>query len=138
MSFNFSPGHFVPVEWQRDGTAVVSTLNIKSHDLRLSVLLHDVTGSAAGGVRARLAGPTDVAGQVMCDLDLDAPPYIDPPLILPGASGITNFGVSASKGIQVPVIVEELHFSSAIDQEVKWDFSCKANSIAGVIVYPAL
>jgi hypothetical protein len=30
------------------------------------------------------------------------------------------------------------HFNSAVDQEVKWDFSVKMNQIAGVIVYPAL
>lgn len=138
MAYRYSAGHFVPVEWQRDGSNVITTLAIKSHDLRISALLHDVTSSATGGGRARLAGPLDVAGQVMCDLDLDAPPYVDPPLLLPGVSGITNFGVSVSKGIQVPVILEELHFSSAIDQEVKWDFSVKMNQLAGVIVYPAL
>ena len=138
MSFAFSAGHFVPAEWTVSGSTVVTTLNIKSHDLRISALLHDVTGTSAGGVRARLAGPTDVAGQVMCDLDLDAPPYINPPYMLPGVSGVCLFGMSASKGIQVPMIIEELHFSSAIDQEVKWDTSMKANSIAGVIVYPAL
>lgn len=138
MANNFSPGHFAPVQWQREGVAPLHTLNIKSHDLRLSVLLHDVTGTKANGVRARLAGPTDVAGQVMCDLDLDDPPYVDPPLILPGISGIASFGMSAARGIQVPLIVEELHFASAIDQEVKWDFSSKCNSRAGMIVFPPL
>ena len=138
MAFNFSAGHLVPVEWQRSGTAVITNLNIKSHDLRLSCLLHDVSGSGSGAGRARLAGPLDVAGQVMCDLDLDNPPYVDPPLIVPGVSGVCNFGLSASKGIQVPVIVEELHFTSAFEQQVKWDFSVKMNQLAGVIVYPAL
>lgn len=137
MSMNFSPGHFAPVAWQRTG-GVAGTLNIKQHDLKISVLLHDVTGTASLGVRGRLAGPTDVAGQVMCDLDLDVPPYIDPPLMLPGISGVAAFGMSASRAIQVPVIIEQLHFASAIDQEVKWDTDMKANSRAGLIVYPAL
>ncbi|HEX5272706.1 MAG TPA: hypothetical protein VFW33_19550 [Gemmataceae bacterium] len=135
--FNFSPGHFAPVAWQRTG-GVLGVLNIKQHDLKISVLLHDVTSTGSLGVRARLAGPTDVAGQVTCDLDLDAPPYLDPPLMLPGISGVAAFGMSIARSIQVPLIVEQLHFASAIDSEVKWDTDMKCNSRAGLIVYPAL
>lgn len=137
MAFSFSPGHFAPVQWQRTG-GVLSTLNIKQHDLKISVLLHDVTGTAALGVRMRLAGPTDVQGQVTCDFDLDLPPYLDPPLILPGISGVAAFGLSSNRAIQVPLIVEQLHFASAIDSEVKWDTDMKCNSRAGFIVYPPL
>lgn len=74
----------------------------------------------------------------MCDMDLDEPPYLDPPLLIAGVSGMGAFGVSALKLIQVPLIIEQLHFSSATDQEVKWDFDAKCNSRAGFIVYPPL
>src|SRR5947209_1306803 len=110
MSFNFAPGHFAPVQWQ-PVSGQAATLNIKGHDLTLSVLLHDVTGTSALGVRMRIAGPTDVEGNVQCDMDLDAPPYGTPPLIIPGVSGVAAFGFSLTRSIQVPLIVEKLHFA---------------------------
>lgn len=148
---NFQPGHFVPVQWQRAG-GVLATLNVKQHDLTLSVLLHDVTGVKANGIRARLAGPIDAEGRVNCDMDLDEPPYLDPPLLQMGVSGVGAFGVGVGpiplsgftplapgfRFIQVPLIIEQLHFSSATDQEVKWDTSMKMNSRAGFLVFPSL
>lgn len=138
MPFQFQGGQFVGVGWQAQGLGVATALNIKSHDLKLSVALFDVTGVLAGGVRARIGGPSDADGNVQCDMDLLAPPYANPPLIQPGVSGIALFGLSPVKSIQVPLIVETLHFASAIDKEVAWDFATKCNSLAGFIVFPAL
>jgi hypothetical protein len=137
MAFNFQSGHYCPVNWAPSG-GVAGTLNIKSHDINLSVLLHDVTGTAAGGVRMRLAGPLDASGNVKADFDLDLPPYAAAPIILPGLSGIITFGISATKGIQIPSICESLHFMSAVENEVTYDWASKMNSKAGFVVYPAL
>lgn len=140
MPFNFQPGHLVGVNWQAQGLGVATALNIKSHNLTLLSLLHDVTGVLAGGVRARLAGPTDVDGDMQLDFDALAPPYLSPPLIQNGVSGVAAWGLSAApvRSISVPLICEKVHFASAVDKEVMWDAAFKCNSIVGPIVYPAL
>lgn len=135
---NFVPGHLSGgVVWSPTGLGVNPALNIKSHSLDISVMLHDVTHTASGGIRARLAGVTDLAGDVEADFDLDAPPYSTLIDIFPGLSGIMLFGLSALKAIQVPVIVEKKRYQMTIDSEVKYSFSVKANSRAGFFVYPA-
>ncbi len=146
MANRFVPGHFAPVSWTPTlgplanvpALGASTLLNIKSHDLKLSVLLHDVTHTGSLGVRGRLAGPLDADGNVQLDLDLDQLPFLAIPLIAPGISGIAVFGLSLVGGIQVPLIVETLHFASAVDKEVMWDFAGKMNSRAGFLVYPAL
>ena len=137
MAGRFVSGHLVPVSWTPTG-GVGSFLNIKEHNLDISALLHDVTGWKAGGVRARIAGPIDIAGRVVCDMDLDEPPFLAPPLLLPGVKGITVFGVSTTVGIQCPLILEKYHQTGGTDKELMWDADWKANSLAGYLVYPAL
>ena len=134
---NFVAGHLVPVSWLASGGQNF-VLNVKEHSLDISVLLHDVTGVKASGVRARIAGPVDVAGRVVCSFDLDESPFQEPGLILPGTRGIAVFGVSATAGIQLPLICEKYHQSASTDKELMWDADWKCNSLAGLIVYPAL
>jgi hypothetical protein len=135
--FNYQRGDFVPVQWQAAG-GVLSVLNIKEHDLDLPVLLFDVTSTGSGGLRARLGGLADIAGNIKMDFDADAPPYLPVPFIIGGVSGIALFGVSPVRAIQCPLIVEKLHFMSGVESEVKWDTSMKANSRVGALVFPAL
>jgi hypothetical protein len=135
---DFQAGHLIPVSWQRQGGALAA-LNVKEHSLDLSVLLHDVTGVKALGVRARIAGPLDAQGRVVCDMDLDEAPFTDAVGITPGVRGIAVFGVSATRGgIQVPLICEKLHQACGTDKELMWDADWKMNSLAGDVVYPAL
>lgn len=135
--FNYQPGHFAPVQWQRVG-GQLALLNIKSHSIDLSVLLHDVTSTGSGGGRARIAGPLDAAGTVNLDLDMDQPPYADPPLILSGVRGVAGFGFTLVRQLQVPMIVEKLHFAAEVDREVMWSTDMKFNQLAGVLIYPPL
>lgn len=134
---NFSPGHFAAVAWQADGAAAATVLQIKDHNVELSVLLHDVTHTGTNGVRARLAGPLDAQGTVNAGLDLDVPPY-GAVSLLPGVKGVCGFGLNATRLIQVPVSVEKLKFISAVDKDVMYGFDVKMNALAGVLVYPAL
>lgn len=138
MSGSFVPGHTVPVAWRAQGNNALFTLNIKEHSLELSVLLHDVTGVKSQGVRARIAGPTDVSGRVVLDLDMDEAPITAAVGVQPGTRGVALWGLDATRGIQVPLIVEKLHFSGSTDKEMMWDSDMKCNSLAGSIVYPAL
>lgn len=134
---NFQPGHLVPVTWAAQGLTQ-ALINIKEQDLGIEVLLHDVTGYKALGVRARVAGPVDCSGRMVCDFDSDEPPYVSPPLIVPGVRGVAVFGVSATRGIQVPLSCQKLHFSGSNDKEEMWDADWKMNSLAGLLVFPAL
>lgn len=134
---NFQPGHLIPVSWVAQGGQQF-VLNVKEHSLDISVLLHDVTGTKAGGVRARIAGPIDIAGRVVCDWDLDESPLSEPGLLIPGVRGVAVFGVSANTGIQLPLICEKYHQSASTDKELMWDNDWKCNSLAGLIVFPAL
>lgn len=138
MPGQFQAGHLIPVTWQANGNGAPFLLNIKEQDLSLQVLLHDVTGYKALGVRARIAGPLDVDGRMVLDMDASEPPYINPPLIVPGVSGIAVFGTTLVRGIQVPLICEKYHQGGSTDKELMWDASWKCNSLAGLIVYPAL
>lgn len=135
--FNFQRGDFVPVTVQTAGLPAV-LLNIKGHTLDLTCLLFDVTSTGSGGVTARISGKLDAAGTVNADFDADAPPYVNPPAIMPGLRGICVFGVSPVRGIQVPTICEKLHFESSVESEVKYSFDVKMNSLAGLFVFPAL
>lgn len=137
MANNYVPGHLTPVQWQATGGAL-ATLSIKSHNLDISVLLHDVTSTRHAGVRARLAGPLDAAGTVNNALDLDVPPYLTPPTILPGVGGVAAWGLSSTRAIQLPLICEKLGFTSAIEQEVQWNADWKMDARQGVVIYPAL
>lgn len=136
---NFQAGHLIPVTWANTGGDGAFSLNIKEHNLEFSVLLHDVTGVKANGLRARLAGPADIAGRMVCDLDLDEAPWSAAVGVRQGNSGLAVFGVNAAgAGFQVPLICEKLRFSGATDKELMWDADWKANSLAGALVYPAL
>jgi hypothetical protein len=142
MAYEFVAGHLVPVGFQKTGGTLL-TLNIKSHSLDLTCLLHDVTGYKALGVRARIAGPLDADGRIVLDLDLLEPWYAQDgavPRIVPSYSGIMAFGVNAAgtKTIQIPMICERLHHAGEVDREIIWDATWKMNSLAGAIVYPAL
>lgn len=134
--FNFQTGEFCPVAWQASGGALV-TLNIRSHNLELSVLLLDVTTTGSGGVRSRIASLFDVSGTVETVFDLDIPPYAPAPAILPGYKGVALFFIAPNAAIQVPLSVEKLHFQSAVDKEVVYSWDGKCNSLAGAVVYPA-
>lgn len=138
---SFVPGHLVPTSWQtfqNPGNPIVE-LNVKETSLDISVMLHDVTGVKAIGIRARIGGPLDLAGRVVCDLDLDEAPWITGFGILPGFIGVLRFGVTANGArIELPMICEKLHFAGAVEKELMWDADFKCNSLAGTLVYPAL
>ena len=135
---DFQPGWLVPVSWQSAGQAAAGQLNVKDHNLEISVLLHDVTGVKSQGFRARISGPQDMSGRVVCDLDLDEVPWQAPLLVLPGFGGVFGYGISRNQAIQVPMICEKLHFAGGTDKEMMWDADWKANSLMGLMVYPAL
>lgn len=135
--FNYQRGDFVGVVFAATGLAPY-TLGIKSHSLDLTCLLFDVTSTLSGGITARISGKLDAKGTVNADFDADAPPYGNPPAIIPGVRGICLFGVSAVRAVQVPVVVEKLHFESSVEAEVKYSFDCSMDSLAGQFVFPAL
>ena len=147
--FNYQRGDLVPASWSpvalRAGGGVISTnilftttLNIKGHNLKLSALLIDVTNSGTGGTRARISGVNDFNGTLNMSYDLDIPHFNSPPLLVHGQPGVAVFGLDPAHGIQVPMSCEEVGASSAVDKEVLFDVTMKANALAGVLVYQPL
>ncbi len=136
MSQNFQRGDLVTVQWAPTG-GVNLQLNIRSHTLKLSSLLYDVTNTGSGGVRARLTGPSDSEGTIAASFALDLTPY---GAIAHGVQGIASFGVNAAQTrfFQVPVTIESVEYSTAIENELRYQFAVKGNSRAGFLVYPPL
>ncbi len=136
---NFQPGHLIPWTFTVTQKAAFS-LNVKETSFDISVLLHDVTGVKAKGLRARIAGPTDIAARVVLDLDMDEAPISAAVNVTPGTSGVLLAGLDqvSAHGVQLPIICEKLHVSGATDKELMWDGDFKGNSLAGALVYPAL
>lgn len=136
MANNFAPGFANPVAWSAFGQGGPLTLNIKKHSLDVEDLLYDVTHTATGGIRARLAGPLDASGNVLASLDLDLPIYAPPFSIVAGQRGVALFYLSTTRAVQVPCSVAKLHFESAIESETLYNFDVKMNALAGFFVYP--
>lgn len=135
---NFLRGDFAPFAFQPKGGAN-TILNIKSQNADFTALLFDVTSTGSGGVRARISGLLDCKGTVNADFDLDQPPYGTPPTLLPGTLGIGSYYFSQpnNKFIQIPCIIEKVHYESAVESEVKYSFDFSIASNAGLLVYPA-
>lgn len=138
MANNFQRGDLTGVLWVPTG-GLGQVLNVKDQDLDLSSLLYDVTGTLAGGVRARLAGPTDAAATILAQYDADSSPYLISPNITQGAGGLLVFYITAgdTRGIQVPMRIEKVHWKSGVETNVQYSFDAKCDSRVGVIVYPA-
>ncbi len=139
MANNFQRGDLCGIQFIVAG-ANPYTLNVTSHNLDLSVLLFDITHTGLNGAgTARLAGKPDASGTVNADYDADASPFLNTPNIRPGAAGTIAFfvagptGAPSAQSIQVPVIVEKVHFESSVQSQVKYSFEVKQNVLAGLI-----
>lgn len=140
MANNFQAGHLCPVQLQVAGQGILSTIAVTSHNLDIERLLYDVTNTSHGGDRARISGLRDVKGTVNADFDADVPPYIFPPLIQEGVSGIMFFfysAISLGRPIQVPIIIGAIHYKMEVGAQTKYSFDVSMNKLAGLMVYPA-
>ncbi len=136
----FQAGHNCPVSFQVFGQGAIALLNVTSHSMDELIALFDVSNTGHGGRTARLAGKGDHSGTVNCDFDADFPPYRNPPNIRAGVSGVILSYFSAyvlGKPITVPVIIEKVHYETAVGSQSKWSFDVKENIIAGSFVMPA-
>lgn len=142
MSYNFQPGFSTGLQFQATGQGSVALLTaIASKSFDWTCLLINVSGSnmVQAGRTGRLAGPQDSAVEVTLHYDADNPPYLNPPLIRPGVSGILLYhhaAVTLNRPIQIPVIIEKLHFEDGYETETKWGVSLKENAYAGLFVLP--
>jgi hypothetical protein len=48
------------------------------------------------------------------------------------------FFISPIKAIQLPGIIEKVHFQGTVESEERYVFDAKCNSLVGVIIYPPL
>lgn len=150
----FTRGDLAPVAFRTPN----QFFNVTGWNSDNSILLFDVTNTSHGGAgTARIAGKPDFKGTMNYSFDLDNALFGNNFSVLPGTSGImfwyignTNVpGNVLGKAIQTPVIVEKLHFESAVTSEVKGSCDVSMNLLAaggstqvfptspGAIVYPA-
>jgi hypothetical protein len=130
-------GHANPIQFQAVGQGQVATLNITGHTWDEEVLRHIITHTGSGGIQARLAGVLDGKGTVQADYDGGLPPYLNPPLIVAGVSGLMLFYVTPQKAFQVPMIIAKVHYESAVQGKVSWSMDVEMNSQAGVYLRPS-
>lgn len=151
--FNYQRGDLTGVSWLAalaantpvginqigQGFAASVALGVKDQDLDLSSLLIDVTTTLSGGGRARLAALLDASATITAEYDADQSPYLAIPNIVPGAGGLLVFAITAgaTRGIQVPMRIEKVHWSSGTEKGVMYSFDAKMDSRVGLIVYPA-
>ncbi|MCC6421628.1 MAG: hypothetical protein IT429_25695 [Gemmataceae bacterium] len=136
MSDAFVAGWQAGVSFQPAGGASTE-VPVTGHNLDIMAQLFDVTQTSHNGGTARIAGKTDVSGTVNGALDADAMPHNAPLSIRPGTRGIILQKITPTKAVQVPVIVEKLHYEAAVGNEVRFSFDVKYNVLAGDLVYPA-
>lgn len=136
----FVPGHACGVAFQVYGQGTVALLCVTSHTMEELVQLFDVSNTCHNGRTARLAGKGDHSGTINADMDLDAPPYLNPPYIRAGVSGVmySHFKHYAlGLPMQIPVIIEKVHYEFSIGSQSKWSFDVKENCLAGTFAMPA-
>jgi hypothetical protein len=133
----FTRGDLAPVAFKTAN----GFFNVTAYNLDHTILLFDVTHTGyAGAGTARIAGKPDCKGLVNYDLDLDFAPFGQKFGILPGTSGLmfwyignTNAqsgGTVFGSAIQVPVIVEKLHFETAITSQLKGSIDVSMDLLA--------
>ena len=141
--FNFQPGFVTGVQFKATGQGNTATLNaISSKSIDFLCTLIDVSGynMAQQGRTGRLAGKLDTAVTISMHFDADNPPYLNPPFIQPGVSGILLYFLSTlslNRPIQVPVIIEKCHSEDSYETNVKWNVDIKENAYAGLFVWPS-
>lgn len=133
MADNYQRGDLCPVVFQpSNGPAY--TLNVTGHNLDISSLLFDVTGTRHGGAgTARIAGKRDVDGSVAMKYDADLAPYAL--YLIDGVSGMMLFYVTPTRPVQVPVIIEKVHYQCTVGSDVEFVCNVKMNILAGALVY---
>lgn len=136
MANRFQRGDLLPFRWA-NALGVVFNIGIKGKTTDFMALLFDVTNTNHGGLTARIAGKFDGQGNVTITWDADQPSF-GPPLIVPQANGIIAYGVSLVGVVQIPVVVEKVHWEDKVESEFSWNFDWKFNTLSGLLVYPAV
>ncbi len=137
MSQNYQRGDLLKVQWFPIGFANM-VLDIKGYDKSFESLVIDVTTTGSNGLRARLAGLRDFNVSVQAIFDLDNPTYAGIAPVIDGLSGIllTSVSTAGNKFFQLPSIIDKVHYVSALENALLYDFTLKANSRAGLLVFP--
>lgn len=120
------------------GDRSITTLNVRSHSLDLVAEMVKVTHHLSGGQTARIGGDCDAKGIVAADFDLEAPPYLDPPRLIPGKPGFLLFFVSPERSIMVPVRIVRLLVQSSSETAVNFVFEAEMDSDLGNVTFHQL
>lgn len=139
---NYQDGAQVVFEISTIGAPQNAVLNVRSSNLDFTSITHLVMGTIHKGLAARIGGALDFQSTITAVFDLDTPPWLAPPLVLPNARGLLLYGLQAipigaagAIGIQLPFIIPKVHYEQAVDKEIIYSFDIQMNILAGNLAY---
>lgn len=138
MSNAYTAGWQAPVKFQATGQGAVATLAVKGHSWEEMVNVANVTNTSHGGIAAKWATILDGKGSVQADHDADAPPYLTPPKIYAGVTGLMLFYVSSTKFFQVPCVVTKLAYQTEVQGTgiTSYSFEIEMDANSGSYIRP--
>ena len=110
-----------------------TTLKVEGYDFGEENAVLDVTHTGTAGLRARIAGLTDLKGNITASVDTSLyPRATTTPLIRAGAKGTITFTVNATgpDTISFTVIIERVNYSSRVDGNLKYNFDILLDNLA--------
>ncbi|MES2342326.1 MAG: hypothetical protein V4597_11655 [Pseudomonadota bacterium] len=126
--------------FQANGNGVPAILSITGHNFDLSVISIDVTSTIHQGITAKMPTRRDGRGTLNAIFDLNNPPYLDPPRILPGVFGYMNFFVASdqTQWFAVPSLIVKTHWETSVNDVVRYSFDIELSGLLGPVIYPGV
>lgn len=125
-------GHSLSVAYTPSG-ASSTTLKVTGYDFGEENNLQDVSHTGTAGLRARIAGLTDLKGTITAIVDTSLYPWATTtPLIRAGAKGTITFTVNTTGPdvIAFTVIIEKVNYSSRVDGHLTYSFDVCLDNLA--------
>lgn len=127
-----SAGYNLGVTYTPSG-ASATTLKVESYEFTDENGVIDVTHTGTAGMRARIAGLTDIKVNIVASVDTSLYPWATTtPLIRGGGKGTLTFTVNATgpDTIAFTVIIERVNYSSRVDGHLKYNFDALLDNLA--------
>src|SRR5262249_37446504 len=121
----FGPGWQCPVVFLPMVAGIVKPgqiLQITNHTGDFSGVLVSVKHTGTQGHEARIGCGDDFRATVNADFDLGAPPFVDPPLILPQQPGVIRVYLAGSYFHEFGVRIERVHWQAPVSDKVSYSF----------------
>lgn len=134
MSFTAGHSSLAGATWTPDGGGT-TVLAIRGHSWEEQVAGLLTTHTQSGGKAARIAGVLDGQGNVTADVDAALlPPGFS---LKAGQKGVMTFGVGSASPFSVHGMILKVHYQTAVEGKVEYNFDVAMDSTTGAYVYPS-